>query len=960
MKPDLHVLVEKKYDLHLAEVAAWLHDMGKCSDEMIKKTAWDKPKDFKYNHKTEYSYLVEGYDVVFLSEKIALKRLVEESKATASDRKNNEKWLIATLGRCHGAAHIEKEEPLTKDGKQGLEKEIKRYENDIVRKQRGANTKRDTADYLEKSGKGDPNKLRGDADSLEREALDLHKHRVELLSKLKLVHQSKDDTRLCSPFGFDYKKAEQLTPRLKNLSYHEIPNRVFINEAKHLFKDALGDTRRPINEIVLDDWSGIVAALYKSALAGALLGNKPEPNDLRWRLLSIRFNSEQVWGSASTIPVLRARKSWLDKGLNNVKQLLEEKYNLGNEIYRDEDGSIFVVPNFQDILEISDSMNSTALKDMISERLGYEGEVAVAPKLSDHWCGQNPKRQPGPDDEIPPIADILKEISDSPADPTMVKGWWDEVKGREICTVSWLRPQSRERDPQKASDYWAGKIGGRAKEWCEDLRTTIWTDEVADDNGRICLIVGKIDISKWLYSDGHINTLLVKPSDGKNEAVTKTPSFARIRRIWKTTETFWKEIEQAFWVENIAGLPRPRLKLTGTFETKNSRIDILKFNTYEAELGGKMFSLFYVGNNEFIIVDYLQRLAGKICDASEVSDLAKCVESSLLGKKLKLYSSEKHRWNMIDEFRVSNIEHMPETYVPAIPILSEPSIFMAIVPASKALDVANHIKKKYETEMGKVRNRLPIMLGFVFGRPHTPLSALMDAGRRMLKASLKTEYWTLGADAQICGTDCLLNFENGATWRVPVMMGDSETEDVWYPYFYVNGNSIDRSLAFKNKINKKWLVHAKELKKLENVNIEPSKFDFEFMDSVSRRFEVIYDKGGKRRDPLRSQRPYLLEELDDFEISWKLLSEGLARNQIKNLVCLIETKREEWIPEVGDEFFNKFVHDVLHNANWKNGTPSEIGKLEQEATSGKLRDVVELYMDILKSRPEVDREGESE
>jgi hypothetical protein len=121
------------------------------------------------------------------------------------------------------------------------------------------------------------------------------------------------------------------------------------------------------------------------------------------------------------------------------------------------------------------------------------------------------------------------------------------------------------------------------------------------------------------------------------------------------------------------------------------------------------------------------------------------------------------------------------------------------------------------------------------------------------------------------------------------------------------------------------------------------------MDSASRRFEVAYDvKNGKRRDPLKSQRPYLLDELDDFERIFELISSNLATTQIKKVFGLIETKREEWKVSKDDETFNQFTRDVLGNANWKHGVPPNLDELTILAASGELRDIIELYMDIMK------------
>ncbi|MGC9084557.1 MAG: hypothetical protein ACP5ME_15455, partial [Anaerolineae bacterium] len=48
------------------------------------------------------------------------------------------------------------------------------------------------------------------------------------------------------------------------------------------FEVGLGDTRRPTNEVTLAEWSAIVAALFKSALAGAVLTNT-QPGIRQWK-----------------------------------------------------------------------------------------------------------------------------------------------------------------------------------------------------------------------------------------------------------------------------------------------------------------------------------------------------------------------------------------------------------------------------------------------------------------------------------------------------------------------------------------------------------------------------------------------------------------------------------------------------------------------------------------------------
>ena len=949
MTTDLSILKKNRDALLFAEMAAWLHDMGKCSDEMITFTAWDKPDNFQYKYKTAYSSLVGDHKIKIFNEEISLRDLIEKGKPNAAKKKSTEPWPIQILGRCHAAAHIEKEEPLSKKEKQDLEKEIKNTKKKVDNKKKGANKKREQAAQLEKKGKGDPDKLRKDAESMCNEASNLEEHLKILTSKIKQCHQSKNNTMISSPFGFELNKLNGLTERLKKLPYNEIEKdqRKMIDDANDFFKNALGDTRRPINEITLSDWSSIVADLYKSALAGALLGNKPEPNDLKWRLLEIRIDSERVLGNVSKIPALLARKEWISEGLDGVKKFLEEYYPLGNEVYRDENGSIFTVPDLHDLLKIQDERKS--LEDMISEELGFEGEIVVTPSLSDPWWGQNPSGIPDPtEDKIPPIGDILKKPLHSSPDPDKVKEWWNGVKETETCTISWIRPQGQNQGKtRKTSDYWAERVRGRAKEWYQDRSNTIWIEEVADKNGRICLITGKLDISGWLDPDGHVKTLFVKPpNENAGELFQKNPSFARLRRIWETTKTFWKEVKHD--IESAVGNNNKRLIINGEITNKNGNLS--QNNVYEIEINRTKATVFYPGNDQLIIIENPEWLAHKMGQPKNVDSSLTYIKNELTSKDvLKIYDPE---GNDIDKqiVQITNLQvvEKEDDFCPVVPLLSNPSHFMAIVPANKAIGIAKRIKDRYEKEMGRVRNRLPLSLGLTFARSHTPIMALMDSGRKMIKTPSREESWLLIDDAKPCNGEWTLNFQNGVTWCIPRFMGDGITPDEWYPYFYVEGTPIDRDIKFEHQ--KRWLVHVSELKKGDAVRIEPSRFDFEFMDSASRRFEVSYDENGKRRDPLKSQRPYLLDDLDDFERICELISKNLSTTQIKNVIGLIETKREEWKVSKDDETFKKFTRDILSNAKWKHCVPPNLDELTILAINGELRDIIELYMDIMKIR----------
>ncbi len=284
--------------------------------------------------------------------------------------------------------------------------------------------------------------------------------------------------------------------------------------------------------------------------------------------------------------------------------------------------------------------------------------------------------------------------------------------------------------------------------------------------------------------------------------------------------------------------------------------------------------------------------------------------------------------------------------------------------------------------MGKVRNRLPLTVGVVFAGSRTPLPAILDAGRRMLRPSTSSEktmpelptgseIWKVTdvdkSEWPLKVSLTLKKDERTIELAVPTIMGDEITEDVWYPYWCLTKDASDgmvRTRKFKG-IDGKWWVHVTDLYPGDEVSFMPSRFDFELLDTAARRFEVSY-KDGRRREETRSARPYCLEQLGDLQGLWDILSEGLYTSQIDTLVSLIEAKRREWRLNRGqeDSTFTQIVSDIIDNANWQEGKhPKHIGKKDilcKAAVSGQLTDVADLYMHILKEKTKVDQKGEKQ
>ena len=107
MNDSLQILAEHRQALLLAEVAAWLHDYRKCSEEHLQTQARNKsPKTQAIPRNT----LVEKYPHL-QSVLITLEGVSRSFSDLLDDRTWQEDSLGEFLKRCHHTAHFDKQEP---------------------------------------------------------------------------------------------------------------------------------------------------------------------------------------------------------------------------------------------------------------------------------------------------------------------------------------------------------------------------------------------------------------------------------------------------------------------------------------------------------------------------------------------------------------------------------------------------------------------------------------------------------------------------------------------------------------------------------------------------------------------------------------------------------------------------------------------------------------------------------
>lgn len=950
----LEILAQHRDALLLAEAIGWLHDYRKCSDENLKeKAANPQGSALPRNQLFDSCQNLRSTD-------LSIPPVTETLENILKNWEN--KWnkpafslLLQYLSRCHNTAHFDKQDPV--------------------------------------GGK-----------------------------------QTYPGIQISSPFGFERDVPENLTSQMWALpwaslaAYCQTERQNLLAALRELFSQVGADTRRPTNEVDLWSWGLLVGALYKTALAGVLVsGNNLPAHDLRWRLLSVRVDGMGYLLNVVRLPDLISRQQLLRNALERVRLLLEETYPLANEVYRDEHGSLYVVADMPDPFGLMNSQGSTlrqliirefaraTLKDHQALQLG--GEIVPVLELEPRpWWGQDSDRQTRKQDELPAINAMLSPDVLSQADVQAIKAFWNS-RVDVICTVCGLRPQGPDKKATERNicDICEQRRLDRSQAWASrQAHETIWIDEVADTNGRLGLIVGQFDLAGWLEGNLLDTLLVIAPNEGMT--TTKTASFSRIQRIWQTTRQFWQETNTT--LAQLLSDDRRRLLLY-----LDHQLDLGPFHVYELDIGTVTLNVVWYppqtdGSGGYLIsCDNLNALARKLGADRAIYEHAASAAIWLEDYCRKQFIEGRHqsiltdpdatlsgrKKNLLAACRIIRTEHQSTTYSTTIPILAEPRSFMVLVPADRSLDIVQQITVKYEREMGKVRNRLPLHLGVVYFSRRTPLRAVLDAGQAMLKRTLSASAWTVKAIQQVTlplgkkelatqfqHTITLTLERDGMTipWCVPAVMGDGVTADNWYPYVFFqrdqagNPQPSNRQCSFSDP-NGNWLIHARDLQVGDQILFAPSTFDFEFLDTTSRRFEIHYDPNGRRAS--RRTRPFYLEDLDRLDILWRLLAQ-LERTQRYQVVSTIEATRELWydptISQPDDAVFIQFVSDTLAGAAWSRRQRWDVAQnmwvdrakddpqpggwqsipldwrqhLIQAGARGELTDLLELRMEILKER----------
>lgn len=478
--------------------------------------------------------------------------------------------------------------------------------------------------------------------------------------------------------------------------------------------------------------------------------------------------------------------------------------------------------------------------------------------------------------------------------------------------------------------------------------------------------------SKWLTAAQE--ELLCDTEDIENKEAllydiicAKTPTPSTILDVWQTTEKFFKDLcnvnvrdETLLWTEK-----KSRVKAN---VEKPAGVKVIAGMIYEGTLDGKDVEIVWLSPDEknesaFIVkipYDKAKALEGK----SHVT-----LEGKPFGKKKDITTGP-----------LKNIS--PFCYYPVKIITSTPDLFLALVPADKALEITNELYKRYFKCFGKVFGRLPFSIGNIFFDEKTPMFVVLDSARRMInnfeklaERKSRIEIEVLNDPTEEDTISFRFNYGDAAAQKrlqikLPHKLGDGKP-DYYHPYLPVKKDSGDyssRKNYFKTPIGD--VIHFTDVKKADVLDIYPNYYDFEYLDSNARRYDLMLGKNNKRYGyPFKFlSKPYIMEEFSLYlQELWDKIQKvpsdpllpGITDTKLRNLETLWLSKFMEWNVDSSSRDSDDFKNwsDLIEASvksefkKYRGGdNAQDFNYLKESILSGAFFDCLELYLRILKER----------
>ncbi|WP_048203263.1 CRISPR-associated protein Csx11 [Methanocaldococcus infernus] len=440
------------------------------------------------------------------------------------------------------------------------------------------------------------------------------------------------------------------TGNKQNQRWNEIREFIF-DYIKEWYSKLLSDSRFPINDVSLWDQAYMTASMFKAVLAQLVMDNSKlekymnNPSSIKWRILGIQYDKLGLAEKGLKVAHIQFYRKLAEEIDNEIKNLLEVKYPIGNEIYRDETGIYFLVG--EDLGDdLNDRSNLVKLKEDYKEledkilkifKEKTEDEFYPAIFLTEASRG------------LMNLGYLLEKAKENFLKADLSKKDKDlcllrTVKGRAVgvCQVCGTRLVYENREyEEKICETCYKRRKGRIDNWINNLEgETIWIDELKDNNNNIALITLKFELQDWLNGN-MLNSLLGNRGlENYDNELKKIKELIRNGIIEEEKNRILNYIENYSDLNNLLTLKNELENFTNnTDNIKNVIINELK-NTELKKLISSFISFFNsnnVSDCDYVKekIDLLMEKLNKIRTSNELFHLVKKLTENMNLKKEK-------------------------------------------------------------------------------------------------------------------------------------------------------------------------------------------------------------------------------------------------------------------------------------------------------------------------------------
>jgi len=439
-----------------------------------------------------------------------------------------------------------------------------------------------------------------------------------------------------------------------------------------------------------------------------------------------------------------------------------------------------------------------------------------------------------------------------------------------------------------------------------------------------------------------------------NILLSKTPTPSTVLDVWQSTEVFFKKMvdienQKENLLQFLEEKKRPKLTIDGETEGLHEGA------TYEGEINGERVEVVWQGENTFWVInkEYKDELKEK-------------------WQEKNLQITESDTKSLFDKIVVRITEVNSISYLPYREIVSTPVLFMVLVPGSEAIKITRFLHQQYVKHFGKVTGRLPFSIGNIFFYKKIPMFVVLDTARRMVENFEKLHKkerqfilknippaWQRTLLPQLDIKVASQETNEEITWQLPLKLGDCSI-DHFHPYMMVEKNQCNHNpkarVSFLPALDGS-AIHISELEQGDVIKAYPNYYDFEFLDTTTRRFDIQMKDTKKREHSFfgkNGTRPYLLEQLPDIQSLWQRLKSmpDLTDTKLKNIEMLLQTKIKEWQVTINKEnsVWEALVDSMLKKEFGLDVEEEEFKFFKKAILTGLFLDCLELHLKILKQR----------